>query len=154
MKFLKNLLNVIALLFFSVLFSKVLLAQEFGSKDEAIDLLERTENLIKVDKHRALELIVSGEGGLHPKDLYPFCLNDQGVLVAHPTNIGGNIMEFKDSSGKYVGKEMIAIAKYGEINTVDFIIARLTTNDEKEYKKTQLVKRMSGLICVVGYYTQ
>ena len=63
-------------------------------------------------------------------------------------------MEFKDSSGKYVGKEMIAIAKYGEINTVDFIIARLTTNDEKEYKKTQLVKRMSGLICVVGYYTQ
>ncbi len=141
-------------LLFLLGFTSNVIAQDFGTKEEALDLLQRTENLLSVDKNRALELMVSGEGGLHPKDLYPFCLNDQGILVAHPTNIGGNIMEFKDSSGKYVGKEMIAIAKYGEINTVDFIIARLTTNDEKEYKKTQLVKRMSGLICVVGYYTQ
>tara|TARA_Y100001936_G_scaffold25724_1_gene23748 strand:- start:201 stop:656 length:456 start_codon:yes stop_codon:yes gene_type:complete len=141
-------------LLFLIGFTSNVIAQDFGTKEEALDLLQRTENLLSVDKNRALELMVSGEGGLHPKDLYPFCLNDQGILVAHPTNIGGNIMEFKDSSGKYVGKEMIAIAKYGEINTVDFIIARLTTNDEKEYKKTQLVKRMSGLICVVGYYTQ
>ena len=141
-------------LLFLLGFTSNVIAQDFGTKEEALDLLQRTENLLSVDKNRALELMVSGEGGLHPKDLYPFCLNDQGILVAHPTNIGGNIMEFTDSSGKYVGKEMIAIAKYGEINTVDFIIARLTTNDEKEYKKTQLVKRMSGLICVVGYYTQ
>ena len=141
-------------LLFLLGFTSNVIAQDFGTKEEALDLLQRTENLLSVDKNRALELMVSGEGGLHPKDLYPFCLNDQGILVAHPTNIGGNIMEFKDSSGKYVGKEMIAIAKYGEINTIDFIIARLTTNDEKEYKKTQLVKRMSGLICVVGYYTQ
>tara|TARA_B100000287_G_scaffold427824_1_gene478128 strand:- start:209 stop:664 length:456 start_codon:yes stop_codon:yes gene_type:complete len=141
-------------LLFLLGFTSNVIAQDFGTKEEALELLQRTENLLSVDKNRALELMVSGEGGLHPKDLYPFCLNDQGILVAHPTNIGGNIMEFKDSSGKYVGKEMIAIAKYGEINTVDFIIARLTTNDEKEYKKTQLVKRMSGLICVVGYYTQ
>ena len=141
-------------LLFLLGFTSYAIAQDFGTKEEALDLLQRTENLLSVDKNRALELMVSGEGGLHPKDLYPFCLNDQGILVAHPTNIGGNIMEFKDSSGKYVGKEMIAIAKYGEINTIDFIIARLTTNDEKEYKKTQLVKRMSGLICVVGYYTQ
>jgi len=141
-------------LLFLLGFTSNVIAQDFGTKEEALDLLQRTENLLSVGKNRALELMVSGEGGLHPKDLYPFCLNDQGILVAHPTNIGGNIMEFKDSSGKYVGKEMIAIAKYGEINTVDFIIARLTTNDEKEYKKTQLVKRMSGLICVVGYYTQ
>jgi len=153
MKF-KKLFRILILLFSTFIFAKIAIAQDFGTKEEALDLLERTENLLEVDKNRALELIVSGEGGLHPKDLYPFCLNDQGVLVAHPTNIGGNIMEFKDSSGKYVGKEIIKVAKYGEINTVDFIIARLTTNDEKEYVKTQLVKRVAGLICVVGYYTQ
>lgn len=152
-----NILNKIIKLYFLLFllgFTSNVIAQEFGTKEEALDLLQRTENLLSVDKNRALELMVSGEGGLHPKDLYPFCLNDQGILVAHPTNIGGNVMYFQDSTGKYVGKEMIAVAKYGEINEVDFMIARLTTDDEKEYKKTQLVKRIAGLICVVGYYTQ
>ena len=152
-----NILNKIIKLYSLLLilgFTTNLMAQEFGTREEALDLLQRTENLLSVDKNRALELMVSGEGGLHPKDLYPFCLNDQGILVAHPTTIGGNVMYFQDSTGKYVGQEMIAIAKYGEINEVDFMIARLTTDDEKEYKKTQLVKRIAGLICVVGYYSQ
>ena len=34
------------------------------------------------------------------------------------------------------------------------MIARLTTDDEKLYKKTQLVTRVSGLICAVGFYSE
>ena len=49
---------------------------------------------------------------------------------------------------------MIAAAKYGEVNEVDLMIARLTTDDEKLYKKTQLVTRVANLICAVGFYSE
>ena len=68
MKFLKNLLNVIALLFFSVLFSKVLLAQEFGSKDEAIPPIF-SRRLLKtfVNANKKLFVIKNGDHSLFKK---------------------------------------------------------------------------------------
>ena len=154
MNILNKLIKYSVVLILSIFISKNIIAEEFGTKDEALALLDRAISLVKEDRNRALDLFTSGEGGLHPKDLYPFCLKDNGVLLAHPTSIGLNITNFQDSSGKYVGKELIKIAKYNEINMIDFVIARLTTDDEKEYVKTQLVTRVADLICVVGYYLQ
>jgi len=154
MSLIKNLIYYSLIITFSLFISKSLIAEEFGTKDEALSLLDRAISLVKEDRNRALDLMTSGEGGLHPKDLYPFCLKDNGVLLGHPTSVGLNIINFQDSSGKDVGKEMIKIAKYNEINEVDFVIARLTTDDKKEYVKTQLVTRVADLICVVGYYSE
>ncbi len=139
---------------FILIMTKSILAEEFGTKDEALILLDRAVALVNLDRERALDLFTTGEGGLHPKDLYPFCLNDMGLLVGHPTNVGMNVMDFEDANGKLVGKSMIQVAKYGAIEEVDFMIARLTTDDEKVYKKTQLVTRVADLICAVGYYTE
>ena len=150
----KNITNYSLIIFFSLFLSKTLFAEEFGTKEEAVALLDRTISLVQEDRNRALDLMTSGEGGLHPKDLYPFCLKDNGVLLGHPTSIGLNIIDFQDSTGKDVGKELIKIAKYNEVNEVDFVIARLTTDDNKEYVKTQLVTRVADLICVVGYYSK
>ena len=138
----------------AVLATKSSIAEEFGTKEEALELLDRTVNLVKDDRNRALDLFTNGSGGLHVKDLYPFCMTDKGILLGHPTLEGGNVLNFEDSEGKAVGKLMIAAAKYGEVNEVDLMIARLTTDDEKLYKKTQLVTRVSGLVCAVGYYTE
>ena len=154
MNIIKNIINYSLIIILSLFITKSLLAEEFGSKDEALALLDRAISLVQEDRNRALDLFTSGEGGLHPKDLYPFCLKDNGVLLGHPTSVGLNITNFIDSSGKAVGKELIKIAKYNEINEVDFVIARLTTDDEKEYVKTQLVTRVADLICVVGYYSE
>ena len=150
----KNITNYILIIIISLFLSKTLFAEEFGTKEEAVALLDRTISLVQEDRNRALDLMTSGEGGLHPKDLYPFCLKDNGVLLGHPTSIGLNIIDFQDSTGKDVGKELIKIAKYNEVNEVDFVIARLTTDDNKEYVKTQLVTRVADLICVVGYYSK
>ena len=79
---------------------------------------------------------------------------DKGLLLGHPTLEGGNVLNFEDSEGKAVGRSMIAVAKYGEVNEVDLMIARLTTDDEKLYKKTQLVTRVANLICAVGFYSE
>ena len=137
-----------------IIFSKISIAEEFGTKEEALELLDRTVNLVKDDRNRALDLFTNGSGGLHVKDLYPFCMTDKGLLLGHPTLEGGNVLNFEDSEGKAVGKSMIAAAKYGEVNEVDLMIARLTTDDEKLYKKTQLVTRVADLICAVGFYSE
>lgn len=137
-----------------IIFSKISIAEEFGTKEEALELLDRTVNLVKDDRNRALDLFTNGSGGLHVKDLYPFCMTDKGILLGHPTLEGGNVLNFEDSEGKAVGKSMIAAAKYGEVNEVDLMIARLTTDDEKLYKKTQLVTRVANLICAVGFYSE
>ena len=150
----KNIIKLSIIFVFILFFSKYLMAEEFGTKDEALALLERAVALVKVDKNRALNLFSTGNGGLHQKDLYPFCMNDNGLIIGHPTLEGLNVLDFKDPNGKEVGRGMIAVAKYGEINEVDFMIARLTTDDEKLYKKTQLVTRVADLICVVGFYSE
>ena len=151
---LKNIIKFSVIISFLIIFSKNLFAEEFGTKEEATALLDRAIALVNIDKNRALDLFASGDGGLHQKDLYPFCLNTHGLLLGHPTLEGLNILNFKDTNGKEVGKEMISVAKYGEVNEIDFMIARLTTDDEKLYKKTQLVTRVADLICAVGFYSE
>jgi hypothetical protein len=76
------------------------------------------------------------------------------MIVGHPTLEGLDILNFKDPTGKEVGKEMLSTAKYGEVNEVSFMIARLTTDDEKLYKKTQLVVKVADLTCAVGFYSE
>ena len=49
MKF-KNLFRILILLFSAFIFAKIAIAQDFGTKEEALDLLERTENLLEVDR--------------------------------------------------------------------------------------------------------
>ncbi|MDG2001221.1 MAG: cache domain-containing protein [Alphaproteobacteria bacterium] len=154
MNLIKNLINYSLIIIFSLFISKSLFAEEFGTKEEAAALLDRAISLVKVDKNRALDLFTTGSGGLHVKDLYPFCMTDKGLLLGHPTLEGGNVLNFEDSEGKAVGRSMIAVAKYGEVNEVDLMIARLTTDDEKLYKKTQLVTRVADLICAVGFYSE
>jgi len=153
-KFIINNIKFVLIASLFIFFSKNILAEDFGNKEEALALLKRAVALVEVDKNRALNLFTTGDGGLHQKDLYPFCLTNKGLILGHPTLEGLNILNFKDTTGKEVGKLMINVAKYGEVNEVDFMIARLTTDDEKLYKKTQLVTKVSGLICVVGYYTE
>ena len=153
-KFIMNNIKFMLIASLFIFFSKNILAEDFGNKEEALALLKRAVALVEVDKNRALNLFTTGDGGLHQKDLYPFCLTNKGLILGHPTLEGLNILNFKDTTGKEVGKLMINVAKYGEVNEVDFMIARLTTDDEKLYRKTQLVTKVSGLICAVGYYTE
>ena len=48
-------------------------SDEFGTRDEASELLKRAVSLLRVDKNRALDLFTRLEGGLAQKDLYVFC---------------------------------------------------------------------------------
>ena len=149
MKTLKVLFVVIVC---SSIFSITSFADEFGTRDEAANLLERAVALVKIDKNRALDLFTTGEGGLIEKDLYVFCSAPDGTLLSHPRLIGSNVLSFTDSEGTPVGELMFANAKSRTTIEVTYKLRRPTTGSDKEYVKTALVTRVAGLVCGVGYY--
>ena len=73
-KFIINNIKFMLIASLVLFFSKNILAEDFGNKEEALALLKRAVALVEVDKNRALDLFATGNGGLHQKDLYPFCL--------------------------------------------------------------------------------
>ena len=126
---------------------------EFGTEEEAKAMLDRAVNLMKFNELFALEQITEGAGGFKIKDLYPLCVNAKGILVGHPVNVGFNLLEFVDSDGKNVGEEFLKVAQENKISKVTYKLARITTEDEKEFEKTALVTKVKKYICAVGFYS-
>ena len=77
----KNLKTLIVTTVCSSFLSVTSFANDFGTKEEAIALLERAVALVRVDKNRALDLFITGEGGLIQKDLYVFCFTSYYVKI-------------------------------------------------------------------------
>ena len=130
-------------------------SKDFGTEEEAKNMLERAVNLINYDKTYALNIFTERTGGFDFKDLYPFCADNSGILTGHPFNVGFDLLTFIDSDGKNVGKEFLQVAQVGKINKVTFKITypkdTIKTKD-KEYEKTALVTRVGDQICAVGYH--
>ena len=126
---------------------------EFGTEEEAKAMLDRAVNLMKFNELFALEQMTEGAGGFKVKDLYPLCVNSKGILVGHPVNVGFNLLEFVDSDGKNVGEEFLKVAQENKISKVTYKLARITTEDEKEFAKTALVTKVKKYICAVGFYS-
>ena len=149
MKFFKYILLLSLFLFSSKNYSV-----EFGTEEEAKIMLDRAVNLMNFDEMFALEQMSEGTGGFKQKDLYPFCANSKGILVGHPVNLGFDLLQFVDSDGKNVGEEFLKVAKKNEIAKVSYKLARITTNDTKEFEKVALVTKVKKFICAVGFYKQ
>lgn len=130
-------------------------SKDFGTEEEATNMLERAVNLINYNKIYALNIFTERTGGFNFKDLYPFCADDSGILTGHPFNVGFDLLTFIDSDGKNVGKEFLQVAQVGKINKVTFKITypkdTIKTKD-KEYEKTALVTKVGDQICAVGYH--
>ena len=129
-------------------------ADEFGTKEEAIALLDRAVALLRVDKNRALDLFTTGDGGLIDKDLYVFCFTPDGTMTAHPNAVGFDIYgsEQKDLQGTQLGESLFKAARVGEVGEVTYKQPRYTTGSDKEFTKTALMTRVAGQVCGVGYY--
>ena len=127
-------------------------ATDFGTREEAENMLERAVNILKLDKPLALELFAEGEGGFNYKDLYPLCYDiASGIMHSHPT-LTGLSREKSISEGINVADLIIKNATSGKVNSINIKIARLTTGDKKIYDKTLLVTKVDGLACAVGFY--
>jgi cytochrome c len=91
-------------------------AGEYGSRDEAVAMVKRVEDMFTKTGADPTFKAVSDKSvtSFHDRDLYPFIYDLSGRCVAHgarPALIGKNLLDLKDQDGKYLIREMIRIAR-------------------------------------------
>ena len=105
--------------------SPAAIAAQFGTKDEAVAMVKRVQAQFKKDGAAATFKAVSDKSvkAYHDRDLYPFIYDMSGTCVAHgarPALIGKNLVDLKDQDGKYLIREMLAVAKGPGSGWVDY----------------------------------
>jgi signal transduction histidine kinase len=91
-------------------------AREFGSREEAVAMVKRVQEMFAREGAEATFRAVSDHAyaPFHDRDLYPFVYDLNGINVAHgarPSLIGKNLYNLKDQDGVYLIQEMIQSAK-------------------------------------------
>lgn len=134
--------------------------ENYGTKEEAKELLIRAANLLKVDETLGLTMMTVKSGGFIVKDLYPFCFDDKLTLVSHPYNLGASMKDLNDLNGNNVSEIITKNAQEGKISEITYTFGRYVLGDNKlpeEYldstmKKTALYTRVGKYFCMSGYY--
>ena len=131
----------------------------FGTEKEAKQMLERTIRIVKSNPTVAFAMINVGQGGFHVKDLYPFCVDDKGIMVAHPTLAGTDMSNFVSSDGVKVAQIMLQNAKTETFSKISYKLSRIVSApnglpipSEKESKKISFYKKVGNYVCATGFH--
>jgi uncharacterized lipoprotein NlpE involved in copper resistance len=131
-------------------------AQDFGTREEAQAMLERTVQAMQEDREATLEAINSAEDPrFMDRDLYPFCGDAEGMFIAHGANadlVGQSLRDLEGKEGTPLGQEMYEQAEAGTINEVQYMWPR--PGEEEPTEKVSLFTMVDDDICAVGYYQE
>ncbi len=132
-------------------------AAEFGTKEEAIAMVKRVQDMFKELGAAATFKAVSDPSTkeFHDRDLYPFIYDMAGICVAHgarPALIGKNLIDIKDQDGKYLIREMVELAKGAGAGWIDYKWPNPQTNKIED--KSSYVEKMGDYFVGVGVYRQ
>jgi cytochrome c len=132
-------------------------ATGYGTKAEAVAMVKRVQDEFKKDGAQATFKAVSNKSvkSFHDRDLYPFIYDLSGKCVAHgarPALIGKNLIDLKDQDGKYLIREMVAIAKGPRTGWVDYKWPNPLNNKIED--KSSYIERMGDYFVGVGIYKQ
>ena len=134
-------------------------ANTFGSEKEAKQMLERAIRIVESNPKVAFAMINVGQGGFHVKDLYPFCVDNRGIMVAHPTLAGTDMTNFVSSDGVKVAELMLQNAKTKTFSKISYKLSRIVStpnglpiSSEKESKKISFYKKVGGFVCATGFH--
>jgi cytochrome c len=131
------------------------IAAQFGTRDEAVAMVKRVQQEFKVDGAAATFKAVSDKStkAFHDRDLYPFIYDMTGRCVAHgarPALIGKNLIDLKDQDGKFLIREMVALAKGPGHGWIDYKWPNPLTNKIED--KSSYVEKMGNYFVGVGIY--
>ena len=137
--------------------SPALPAAEFGSKDEAVAMVKRVQAEFKTAGPAATFKDVSDKTvkQFHDRDLYPFIYDMSGKCVAHgarPALIGKNLIDLKDQDGKFLIREMVAMAKGPGSGWIDYKWPNPLNNKIED--KSSYIEKMGDYFVGVGVYQQ
>ena len=129
-------------------------AAEFGTAPEAEAMVKKAIALIKADgKDRAFGEINNPKGKFVDRDLYIFVYDMSGKCVAHGFNqkmIGKDLIEMKDSDGKFYVKERVEIVKTKGKGWQDYKYTNPLS--KKIEQKTAYIEKADDLIVGCGAY--
>lgn len=136
-------------------FSSSVLSNEYGSAQEAKNMLVRAISAMKENKDEALAAFTAGTGGFKDRDLYVACFEqgrEEGLLTAHgglATLVGTKATEIIDKKGTNLGNLLDNDTK-GEISTATYWWPRPGETDAVE--KESFYSTVGDQNCLVGYY--
>ncbi|MEP3048519.1 MAG: cache domain-containing protein [Roseibium sp.] len=128
-------------------------SEDYGTADEATALLEKAVGHVgSAGNEQAYTDFSTTGNDWQDRDLYVFCFDKDGKVVAHGANaklIGKNLMKIKDADGKMFIGELISTGLGGG-GWVDYRWPNPVS--KKVEQKSSVVKQAGADICGVGIY--
>ncbi len=150
----KRLIAVVAIGMLVLGAGSITYAAEFGTAPEAEAMVKKAIALVKADgKDKTFAEINNPKGKFVDRDLYIFVYDMSGKCVAHGFNqkmIGKDLIEMKDSDGKFYVKERIEIAKTKGKGWQDYKFTNPLS--KKIEQKTAYIEKVDDLIVGCGIY--
>ena len=132
-------------------------AGEYGTRDEAVAMVKRVEDMFTKAGADPTFKAVSDKSvtSFHDRDLYPFIYDLSGRCVAHgarPALIGKNLLDLKDQDDKYLIRQMIRIARGPGAGWVNYKWPNPINNKIED--KASYVEKLGDYFVGVGVYRE
>jgi len=138
----------------AVLWAQSAIAQDKATPEQAKALLDKAVAEVQMDgPEKAFAQFNDHNSGYTVGELYVFVFDLKGKYEAsggNPALVGTDASDLHDAEGKYLVREMIALAKSKGHGRVDYVW--LNRADNQVEKKRSLVQRVGDHIVGVGYY--
>ena len=129
-------------------------AAEYGTAAEAEAMVKKAIAFLKANgKDKGFAEIGNPKGQFVDRDLYIFVYDLNGKCVAHGANpkmVGKDLVEMKDTDGKYYVKERIEIAKTKGKGWQDYKFTNPVS--KKIESKTAYIEKLDEMIVGCGIY--
>jgi len=130
------------------------IAGEMATPDEAKAMSEKAQAAVnEMGSEKAFAAFSDPSGGFQEKDLYVFCMDNEGVMLSHakkPELAGKNLKDF-NKYGDRLFQEMIAVSTGPGAGWVDYKWPYPGSDEIKE-KTSYILKNNEGFFCGVGAY--
>ncbi len=136
------------------LISGAVFAADMATPDEAKAMSQKAQAAVnEMGSEKAFAAFAAPDGGFKEKDLYVFCMDNDGVMLSHavkPELVGKNMADF-NKYGDDLFKNMIAVSKGAGEGWVDYKWPYPGTEEIKE-KTSYVMTNNEGFFCGVGAY--
>ncbi len=132
----------------------VAVAGDMATPDEAKVVSEKAQAAVNdTGSEKAFVAFAAPDGGFQEKDLYVFCMDNEGVMLSHakkPELVGKNLKDF-NKYGDTLFQDMIAVSTGEGAGWVDYKWPYPGSEEVKE-KTSYVLKNNEGFFCGVGAY--
>jgi len=138
------------------LFACAALAQQNGTKDEAVALVKKAVAQYKsAGKDKTFADINDLKGPFVDRDLYVVVYDMDGNCLAHGANakqVGKNLMELRDPDGKFFVKERVELGKTKESFWQDYKFVNPVSKQIEN--KSMYMEKVDGMLFGCGVYSK